>query len=198
MNEPRPLAHLIDALRCLPGVGPKSAQRMAYHLLQHNKPAAQNLGRALLDAIENLQHCRSCNTYTITELCETCANPKRDRTQLCIVETPADQNVLETTQSYKGLYYVLMGRLSPLEGMGPKQVNFKRLLTRAKDGLVNEVIIATNFTTEGETTAHYVSQMFKAQGLKVSRLARGIPVGSELEYVDSGTIAHALMDRRLE
>ena len=195
-SGPAPLAMLVDALKRLPGVGVKSAQRMAYHLLQHDPHGARQLGQALTDAVQRLRHCARCNTFTESEICETCQSPRRDPTLLCIVETPADQNMIEASHSYQGLYFVLMGRLSPLEGVGPKEISFDRLLERAADGVVKEVILATNFTTEGETTAHYLAELLRARGVNVSRLARGVPAGSELEYVDAGTIAWALMDRR--
>jgi recombination protein RecR len=196
LPEPEPLKALIDALRRLPGVGVRSARRIAYHLLQHDLAGADRLGRALADAVQNLQHCGRCNSFAEQEICPTCANPKRDASVLCVVETPADQNMIESSHGYKGLYYVLMGRLAPLEGVGPTELQFDRLLQRAGDGVVQEVILATNFTAEGETTAHYLSELFHARGLKVTRLARGVPAGSELEYVDAGTIAWALMERR--
>ncbi|GGX35176.1 recombination protein RecR [Pigmentiphaga litoralis] len=195
-SGPAPLAMLVDALKRLPGVGVKSAQRMAYHLLQHDPHGARQLGQALTDAVQRLRHCARCNTFTESEICETCQSPRRDPTLLCIVETPADQNMIEASHSYQGLYFVLMGRLSPLEGIGPREISFDRLLERAADGIVKEVILATNFTTEGETTAHYLAELLRARGLNVTRLARGVPAGSELEYVDAGTIAWALMDRR--
>ncbi|NYE26670.1 recombination mediator RecR [Pigmentiphaga litoralis] len=195
-SGPAPLAMLVDALKRLPGVGVKSAQRMAYHLLQHDPHGARQLGQALTDAVQRLRHCARCNTFTESEICETCQSPRRDPALLCIVETPADQNMIEASHSYQGLYFVLMGRLSPLEGIGPREISFDRLLERAADGIVKEVILATNFTTEGETTAHYLAELLRARGLTVTRLARGVPAGSELEYVDAGTIAWALMDRR--
>ncbi|GAA4332753.1 recombination mediator RecR [Pigmentiphaga soli] len=193
---PASLSVLIDALKRLPGVGAKSAQRMAYHLLQHDPSGARTLAQALGDAVDRLRHCARCNTFTEAEVCETCLNPRRDPTQLCVVETPADQNMIEASHSYQGLYFVLMGRLSPLEGVGPREIGFDRLVERATDGVVKEVILATNFTTEGETTAHYLGELLRARGIGVTRLARGVPAGSELEYVDAGTIAWALMDRR--
>jgi recombination protein RecR len=196
LPEPEPLTALIQALRCLPGVGVRSARRMAYHLLQHDVAGADQLARALSDAVRGLSHCPRCNGFTESDVCATCANPKRDPSLLCVVETPADQNMIESSHGYRGLYYVLMGRLAPLEGVGPEDLNFERLIRRATDGVVREVILATNFTAEGETTAHYLSELFRARGLSVSRLARGVPAGSELEYVDAGTIAWALMERR--
>lgn len=187
---------LAEALRRLPGVGPKSAQRMAYHLLQHDRDGAAVLGQALLQAVERIQHCASCNTFTESQVCETCLDPTRDASLLCVVETPSDQMMIEQTLTYKGLYFVLMGRLSPLDGVGPKDIHLEKLVVRATDGIVREVVLATNFTNEGEATAHYISATLKARGLSVSRLARGVPVGGELEYVDAGTIARAMLDRR--
>ena len=191
------LESLVEALRRLPGVGPKSAQRIAYHLLQHDREGAGRLGSALTEAVDKIRHCALCNTFTEEATCATCASPKRDRSLLCVVETPADQLMIEQTLAYGGLYFVLMGRLSPLDGIGPKDIHLDRLILRASDGLVNEVILATNFTNEGEATAHYIGEMLKPHGLKVTRLARGVPVGGELEYVDAGTIAQAVLDRRL-
>ena len=199
MKAPAVLQELIEALRALPGVGPKSAQRMAYQLLQHDRPGAQRLSRALSEAATRMQHCRWCNSFSETDLCDLCAAAalsRRDATQLCVVETPADLAMMEQTQVYRGLYFVLMGRISPLDGIGPKEVGVDKLLARACDGVVREVVLATNFTHEGEATAHYLAEALKARGLKVTRLARGVPVGGELEYVDPGTIAHAFADRR--
>ncbi|AZG14109.1 MULTISPECIES: recombination mediator RecR [Cupriavidus] len=197
---PTSLQALIDALKVLPGVGPKSAQRMAYHLLQHDRDGARKLGDALRGAADGIRHCQRCNTFTEQDICETCRDPDRDPALLCVVETPADQVMIEQTLTYRGQYFVLMGRLSPLDGIGPKEIHLERLLARATDpeygGPATEVIVATNFTSEGEATAHYIGEMLKARGLKVSRLARGVPVGGELEYVDAGTIARAVMDRR--
>ncbi len=187
---------LTESLRRLPGVGPKSAQRIAYHLMQHDRDGAAQLGRALTQAVDNVRHCSSCNTFTENTLCETCLDSERDAALLCVVETPGDQLMIEQTLTYKGLYFVLMGRLSPLDGIGPKDIHLDKLVARAADGIVTEVVLATNFTNEGEATAHYISETMKARGLKVSRLARGVPVGGELEYVDAGTIARAMLDRR--
>ena len=198
-TEPAPqdaLQRLVAALRILP----KSAQRMAYHLLQHDRNGAQALGEALQEAAQTVHHCRRCNTFSEFEICSTCADLRRDSTLLCVVETPADQLMVEQTLSFKGQYFVLMGRLSPLDGLGPNEIHFDRLLMRiADDGRgqsVKEVILATNFTSEGEATAHYIGEILKAQGVHVSRIARGVPVGGELEYVDAGTLARAMMDRR--
>ncbi|WP_353191763.1 recombination mediator RecR [Pandoraea pnomenusa] len=189
------LQELVDALRALPGVGPKSAHRIAYHLLQRDRKGAVRLGEALVHASEQIRHCARCNTFTEVEICETCLDPERDTSLLCVVETPADQNMLEQTMTFKGLYFVLMGHLSPLDGVGPGEIHFEQLIRRATDGVVKEVVLATNFTNEGEATAHYIGQTLKARGLRVSRLARGVPVGGELEYVDAGTIARAVLDR---
>jgi recombination protein RecR len=190
------LDFLTEALRRLPGVGPKSAQRMAFHLLQHDREGAAMLSRALYQAVDAVHHCVMCNTFSETDVCDLCADTQRDRSLLCVVETPADQMMIEQTLTFKGLYFVLMGRLSPLDGIGPKDLHLEKLIDRANDGAVGEVVLATNFTNEGEATAHYISEMLKARGLKVSRLARGVPVGGELEYVDAGTIARAMLDRR--
>ncbi|CAJ93483.1 Recombinational DNA repair protein (RecF pathway) [Cupriavidus necator H16] len=199
-SSPTSLQALVEALRVLPGVGPKSAQRMAYHLLQHDREGARKLGDALRGAADHIRHCQRCNTFTEQEICETCLDDRRDASVLCVVETPADQVMIEQTLTYRGKYFVLMGRLSPLDGIGPREIHLDRLLARATEpelgGPVGEVIVATNFTSEGEATAHYIGEMLKARGLKVSRLARGVPVGGELEYVDAGTIARAVMDRR--
>ena len=190
------LEGLIEALRRLPGVGVKSAQRMAFHLLQHDRDGARRLAAALTDAMQRMRHCQRCHTYTASEVCSTCLDPRRDARQLCVVETPADQAALERSGSFKGLYFVLMGRISPLQGVGPEQIGAEEMLQRASDGIVEEVILATGFTAEGEVTAHALAQALKARGLKVTRLARGVPAGSELEYVDLSTIAHAMGDRR--
>ena len=187
---------LIDALRCLPGVGPKSAQRMAYHLLQYDPAGAQRLSAALARVLSSVRRCVRCNTFTEDELCAVCASPKRDPASLCVVETPADLATMEQTMAYRGLYFVLMGRLSPLDGVGPRDIGLDRLLARATDGAVKEVVLATNFTNEGEATAHYIGEMLRDRGLKLTRIARGIPVGGELEYVDAGTLAQAFYERR--
>ena len=196
MSDVNSLDALIQALRRLPGVVVKSASRMAFHLLQHDRPGALALSRALQVAADSVQHCERCHTFTQALVCATCLDARRDASQLCVVETPADQSALERTGAYKGLYFVLMGKISPLDGIGPKDIGLKGLFDRACDGIVQEVILATNFTAEGEATAHMISEGLKAKGLRLTRLARGVPVGSELEYVDLGTIAHALVDRR--
>jgi recombination protein RecR len=190
------LDELTQALRCLPGVGPKAAQRMALQLLQHDRDGAQRLARALEAATRSVQHCERCNTFTEDEVCTLCRSPKRDQALLCVVETPAELLMIEQTLAYSGLYFVLMGRLSPLDGIGPKEIRIDRLLKRAQDGVVREIVLATNFTNEGEATAHYIGELLGARGLKVTRLARGVPVGGELEYVDAGTLAQALRERR--
>lgn len=196
MADSHSLDALIQALKRLPGVGIKSAQRMAFHLLQHDRAGAQTLSRALAQAVDNVKHCERCHTFTEGQVCATCVDPRRDHSKLCVVETPADQSALERTGAYRGLYFVLMGKLNPLDGIGPHDIGLKKLFDRALDGQVQEVILATNFTAEGEATAHVISEALKARGLGVTRLARGVPAGSELEYVDLGTIAHALVDRR--
>ncbi len=196
MSDTHSLDALIQALRRLPGVGVRSAQRMAFHLLQHDREGAQLLARALQEAVQQVRHCARCHTFTEGEICATCSDPRRDVTKLCVVETPADQAALERTGAFKGRYFVLMGKLSPLDGVGPRDIGVQKLIERATDGVVQEVILATNFTAEGETTAHVIGQLLKSRGLTVTRLARGVPAGSELEYVDLGTIAHALVDRR--
>ncbi len=196
MSDTHALNTLIQALRRLPGVGVRSAQRMAFHLLQHDREGAAVLARALQDAVAQVRHCALCHTFTESEICATCSDPRRDASKLCVVETPADQAALERTGAFRGRYFVLMGRLSPLDGVGPRDIGVHKLIERAGDGTVQEVILATNFTAEGEATAHVIGQALKSRGLTVTRLARGVPAGSELEYVDLGTIAHALADRR--
>lgn len=200
LAAPPALLALSEAFARLPGVGPKTAQRMALHLLQHDRPGAELLGRSLLQALETIGHCAECNTFSDQPVCALCAASDRDPSQLCVVETPADLMVLEQTQSFRGHYFVLMGRLSPLDGVGPRDIHLDRLLNRAASPLVQEVVIATNFTPEGEATAHAIESLLQAQpwanDKRISRLARGVPVGGELEYVDLGTIAQAIRDRR--
>jgi recombination protein RecR len=196
MKPPSSLEELIEALRCLPGVGPKSAQRMAFHLLQRDHSGAQRLGRALDQALAKVRHCERCNNFTEQAVCELCSSARRDQASLCVVETPADLLMMEQAQVYDGMYFVLMGRLSPLDGVGPKDIHLDRLVKRALDGIVKETILATNFTVEGEATAHYVGELLGARGMRVSRIARGLPVGGELEHVDSGTLAQAMIERR--
>ena len=195
MNTPSALEELIAALRGLPGVGPKSAQRMAYHLLQRDKPGAQRLAQALGLALENVHHCAKCNNFSEQEICALCRSPRRDASLLCVVEMPADLLMMEQAQCYRGMYFVLMGRLSPLDGIGAHELNLERLVQRAQEQPC-EVILATNFTVEGDATAHYIATLLCAQGIKVTRIARGLPVGGELEYVDSGTLAQAVLERR--
>ena len=190
------LERLIEALRALPGVGPRSAQRMAYHLLQHDRAGAESLAQALSGALSVVRRCLKCNNFSEDETCILCRSSRRDASLLCVVETPADLATVEHTLSYSGMYFVLMGRLSPLDGVGPRDIGLDRLLARAIEGEVQEVILATNFTNEGEATAHYIAEMLRSRSVKVSRIARGVPLGGELEYVDAGTISQALLDRR--
>ncbi|VTU35758.1 Recombination protein RecR [Variovorax sp. PBS-H4] len=196
MADSSALDALIEALRRLPGVGVKSASRMAFHLLQHDREAMQRMARSLQEAAAQVRHCERCNTFTEAPVCSVCLDARRDGTKLCVVETPADQAALERTGAFRGYYFVLMGKLSPLDGIGPKDIGLSKLFDCALDGTVSEVILATNFTAEGEATAHVIGEALRQRGLTVTRLARGVPAGSELEYVDLGTIAHALVDRR--
>ncbi|MCQ8894942.1 recombination mediator RecR [Limnobacter humi] len=191
-----PLADLVQALKRLPGVGPKSAQRLAFHLLQHDRQAATDLGQALLTAVRDVQHCARCNSFSHTALCPICSDTRRNASVLCVVETPADLAAIEATHTYQGYYYVLMGRASPLDGVRPESLDWPKLATRLDDGEVREVILATNFTNEGEATAVFLTDRIRKQGVKVSRLARGVPIGGELEYTDPTTVARALLDRR--
>jgi recombination protein RecR len=196
VKTPSSLEELIAALRCLPGVGPKSAQRMAYHLLQRDQPGAARLAEGLSQALARIRHCDRCNSYAEAAICDLCASQRRDSTLLCVVESPGDLLMMEQAQCYQGLYFVLMGVLSPLDGIGPKEIHLDRLVRRATDGGVREVILATNFTVEGEATSHYIGEALRARGLKVTRIARGLPVGGELEHVDGGTLAQAVLERR--
>jgi len=196
MKNPPALEHLIDSLRCLPGVGPKSAQRMAYYLLQRDRKGADNLSIALGNALQVVDHCQLCNTFSEQPICPLCDSNNRDKSLLCVVEMPTDLLMLENTHAYTGMYFVLMGRSSPLDGIGPKEIHLDKLIKRAQDGVVQEVILATNYTVEGDATAHYISELLKARGVKTSRIARGMPMGGEIEYVDSGTLAQAMMERR--
>ena len=196
LASPAGLERLIEALRVLPGVGPRSAQRMAYYLMQHDRAGAEALAQSLGEALRTVRHCSRCNSFTDEELCALCRSPRRDAALLCVVETPADLAMVEQTLSFSGMYFVLMGRLSPLDGIGPRDIGLDRLLARATDGVVQEVILATNFTNEGEATAHYIAEMLRARGVRATRIARGVPLGGELEYVDVGTISQALLDRR--
>ena len=196
MKSPRVLEDLIEALRCVPGVGPKSAQRIAYHLLQYDKAGAARLAESLDRALRSIRRCAKCNSFTEEELCALCGSARRDSSQLCVVETPSDLLMMEQTLAYQGLYFVLMGRLSPLDGIGPKEIGLDVMQRRLQGGEVKEVIVATNFTNEGEATAHYIGEMLKGRGLRITRIARGVPVGGELEYVDTGTLAQAFVERR--
>jgi len=196
VQTPASLDQLIEALRCLPGVGPKSATRMAYHLLQRDRKGANNLASALDTALQVVSHCQLCNTFSEQPICPMCASGLRDSTTLCVVEMPTDMMMMEQTHAYQGMYFVLMGRLSPLDGIGPKEIHLEKLLKRAQDGLVKEVILATNYTVEGEATAHYVRELLNKHGVKITRIARGMPMGGEIEHVDAGTLAQAMMERR--
>ena len=190
------IGRLIDALRALPGVGPKSAQRMAYHLLERDREGGRRLAQALVEAVEKVGHCRDCRTLTEAELCPLCSSPRRDRSQLCIVETPSDVQALEQSTGYQGLYFVLLGHLSPLDGIGPEDIGLDQLAARLDQGEVKEVILATNPTVEGEATAHYIGELVHQRGIRVTRIAHGVPLGGELEYVDGGTLSHAFHGRR--
>jgi recombination protein RecR len=190
------IGQLIDSLRVLPGVGPKSAQRMAFHLLERNRDGARLLANALNAAVDSIRHCASCRTFSESEVCRLCANDARDRSLLCIVETPADVLAVERATGFKGLYFVLMGHLSPLDGIGPDDIGIGLLMQRIDTDKPREVILATNPTVEGEATAHYISELLHAQSVKVTRIAHGVPFGGELEYVDGGTLSHAFAGRR--
>jgi recombination protein RecR len=196
MKHSPALAELIEALRALPGVGPKSAQRMAFHLLQDARPAAQALSGSLTRALERVGRCRQCRMLTESELCSICANPQRDAALLCVVESPADVVAVETSGSFRGRYFVLMGHLSPLDGIGPDELGGAEFAALLRSAEVKEVILATNSTVEGEATAHLFSQLVRQAGIRASRIAHGVPMGGELEYVDGGTLAHALAGRQ--
>jgi len=187
---------LIEALRVLPGVGPKSAQRMAFYLLERNRDGASTLSAVLAEAVEKMGHCSKCRTLTEDELCAVCSNPGRDNTTICIVETPSDVMMIDKVTGYKGLYFVLMGHLSPLDGIGPEELGLDQLGLRLNEGDISELIIATNPTVEGEATAHYISEMARKRDIRATRLAHGVPLGGELEFVDGGTLSHAFSDRR--
>ena len=189
------LEQLIDALRILPGVGQKSAQRMAYHVLERDREGGTRLAEALAAAAERIGHCRRCRDFSETELCATCASAARDAQQLCAIESPADRLAIEQATGYRGLYFVLQGRLSPLDGIGPRELGLDQLADRLGEGEVQELIIATNPTVEGDATAHYLAQIARKHGVRPSRLAHGLPLGGELEYVDRGTLAHAFGSR---
>jgi recombination protein RecR len=196
LKTPSSLDDLINALRCLPGVGPRSAQRMAYHLLQRDHEGAQRLASSLDYALRHIRHCEKCNNFTEEVVCELCKSPRRDAALVCVVEMPADLLMMEQAHCFKGMYFVLMGRLSPLDGIGPREIHLDRLLKRTQDGTVREVVLATNFTVEGEATAHYIGELLHDKGLRITRIARGLPVGGELEHVNSGTLAQAVIERR--
>ena len=190
------LNQLMNALRCLPGVGPKSAQRMALHLLERDRPGAQRLVESLQTALDRIGHCRQCRDLSETELCALCANPRRERSLLCVIETPADVLAVEQSTGFQGLYFVLMGHLSPLDGIGPAELGLDALEMRLDQGEIREIILATNPTVEGEATAYYIAEMARERGIRATRIAHGVPLGGELEYVDGGTLAHAFADRR--
>lgn len=196
MSAPSALQSLIDALRCLPGVGPRSAQRMAYYLLQRDREGASRLAAGLAQALDRVGHCERCNNFSEQPVCNLCLSGRRRPELLCVVESPADLLMMEQAQCFDGNYFVLMGALSPLDGIGPREIQLERLLKRATDGVVKEVVLATNLTVEGEATAHYAGEFLRSRGLVVTRIARGLPVGGELEHVDSGTLAQAMIERR--
>jgi len=190
------IGQLITALRCLPGVGPKSAQRMAFHLLERDRTGARRLAQTLSLAADNVGHCVSCRTLTELETCRLCANNGRDRTCVCVVEMPGDVQAIERSGTYKGLYFVLMGHLSPLDGIGPREIGLDQLIVNLDTGIIKEVILATNSTVEGEATAHYIAEMVRKRGIKPTRIAHGMPLGGELEYVDGGTLQYAFAGRK--
>lgn len=190
------LQELIEALRCLPGVGPKSAQRMTLHLLERDRQGAALLATALQQAIERVDHCTRCRNFTELDICEICSDPRRDAATICVVETPADVMAVEQSGSFRGIYFVLMGHLSPIDGIGPAEIGLEKFHQRVLDEGITEVILATNPTVEGEATAYYLTDMLGPEGVKVSRIAHGVPLGGELEYVDGSTLAHALSGRR--
>lgn len=196
MNESSLISNLIEALRCLPGVGPKSAQRMTYHLLERDRDGARRLAGALTEAAEKVGHCAACRTLTELDICPVCAGRSRDRSLLCVVEMPTDVAAIEQSKAYKGLYFVLMGHLSPLDGIGPDQIGLDLLSARLAQGEIKEVILATNSTVEGEATAHYIAELARVHGVAASRIARGVPMGGELEYIDGGTLSHAMASRQ--
>jgi recombination protein RecR len=193
---PPSLTQLIDALRCLPGVGPKSAQRMAFHLIERDRVGAKALANALTQAEAQIGQCKRCRMFAESELCPICAAPRRDRALLCVVESPADVVAVEQSGSYRGTYFVLMGHLSPLDGVGPAQLGLPQLDELLRQGEVQEIILATNPTVEGAATAHYIAELARTHRIKATRIAHGVPVGGELEYVDGGTLAHAIAGRQ--
>jgi len=190
------IGRLVEALRVLPGVGPKSAQRMAYHLLERDREGALNLAACLQEAVEKVGHCSRCRTLSENALCPICSSERRDASLLCVVESPSDVEAIEHTSVYQGRYFVLMGHLSPLDGIGPEDIGLDLLAQRLDSGEIAEVILATNPTVEGEATAHYISEMVHSRGIRVTRIAHGVPLGGELEYVDGGTLSHAFNGRR--
>jgi recombination protein RecR len=190
------IERLIEALRCLPGVGPKSGQRMAYHLLERDREGARQLAEVLQLAVDRVGHCHQCRTLSEVEICTLCADERRDTSQLCVVETPTDVQAVESSTSFRGRYFVLMGHLSPLDGIGPEDIGLDILSDRLHQGGVVEVIVATNPTVEGEATAHYIAEMARQAGVRASRIAYGVPFGGELEFVDAGTLSHAMSGRR--
>jgi len=196
MSSSRLIGQLVESLRCLPGVGQKSAQRMAYHLLEHDRDGGRRLAEVLEQSMEQIGNCDSCRTLSEDKLCGLCANERRDRSQLCVVETPADVQALEQSIGYSGLYFVLMGHLSPLDGIGPEALGLDVLDQRLRTGTVGELILATNPTVEGEATAHFISEMAHGHGVRVTRIAHGVPMGGELEYIDSNTLSHAFAGRQ--
>ncbi len=200
MSTAHAIENLRTALSCLPGVGPKSAQRMAYYLIERNREGARGIASALMHALDSIQHCRRCNNLSESELCPLCTSPSRKHSLLCIVETPADLEAIEQTGSYKGCYFVLMGTISPLDGIGPDNIGIERLLEVLSEFDVEEIIIATNLTVEGETTADFLTDLLTAKevakGIRLSRIARGVPVGGELEYIDRNTVARAINERQ--
>lgn len=194
-HSPR-IERLIEALRCLPGIGPKSAQRMTYHLLERDRAGGRRLAEALVEAMDKVGHCSRCRTFSETGLCGLCASATRDAALLCVVESPADVAALEQSTGYRGLYFVLMGHLSPLDGIGPCELGLDQLEARLADGEVRELILATNPTVEGEATAHYIADMARGRGVRATRIAHGVPLGGELEYIDGGTLSHAFAGRQ--
>ncbi len=187
---------MVESLRCLPGVGRKTAQRMALHLLEREREAGLALAEALREAMEGVGHCRQCRNFSEQDLCPICANPKRDEATICVVESPADVVAVEQSGSYRGLYFVLMGHLSPIDGIGPEEIGLDLLQERVKAGGIDELILATNPTVEGEATAYYLTDLVRNEAVRISRIAHGVPLGGELEYVDGSTLAHALSGRR--
>ena len=190
------LENLVDALKILPGVGPKSALRMTYFLLQRNRLGAQNISNSISNALEQLIHCELCNNFSEDPQCSICLSSKRDKNTICVVEMPTDLLMLEETHSYNGLYFILMGKLSPLDGIGPNEIHLRKLIKRIKNSKIKEMILATNFTVEGNATAQYIKELFKDTDIKTTRIARGLPMGGEIEYVDSGTLAQAIVERK--